>query len=76
MSNRIEDASYDTRATRYQNWSLCLRMRIPYLYEQLTGTNMNFYYAINIPLNLLTNPTREDIKGGAVEELKSKVFKQ
>jgi hypothetical protein len=50
-------------------------MRVPYFIERLTGFNMNYYYAQNVPSNLLTYDTRQHMKEGATEEIKAKVFK-
>jgi hypothetical protein len=52
----------------------CLKLRLPYLWEQWTGQNMNWYYANQVPYNLITNDMRTWAKAGDLPNIKQKIF--
>ena len=51
-------------------------LRWPYLIEDTFGVNMNFYYALNVPSNLLTLEERRLIKANEFDDLKSMIFRE
>ena len=62
------------RIARFSNKLQCMRMRVPYLIEDWTGVNMNYYCSINMPFNLITSEERRHVKEGEVEDLKKKIY--
>ena len=53
-----------------------LLLRTPYLIEDFFGVNMNYYYALNVPTNVLTVEERRLIKANEMEDLKSLIFRE
>ncbi len=50
-------------------------MRIPYMWEAWTGQNMNYYYAQNVPLSLMTKEPRKYVKENDIEAIKGMIFR-
>jgi hypothetical protein len=51
------------------------KFRLPYIWEAFTGMNMAYYYAQQMPNNLLTSELRKCVKSGDTATIKAQIFK-
>ena len=45
------------------------------MWEAWTGQNMNYYYAQNVPLSLMTKEPRKYVKENDIEAIKGMIFR-
>ena len=71
----IDDNTKNNWLGAFVDGATCISLRLPYLFEDFTGTNMNYYTAFGAPSNLLTSEMRGYIKEGNTNEVKKAIFK-